>query len=147
MPVRHQARARRWRVALLAVLLWPAALLSPAPAATVKAASQEIIGIRTRSGTVIQTRVLRPAGPGPFPLAIVSHGSPPDAAQRPGSDLCLCVELAARAWVPGRAAIAARLRRDRRSVAGELRIVQHPRLLPSRPDHGGGHSNGGGLPP
>jgi dienelactone hydrolase len=54
-----------------------------APAATVKAASQEIIGIRTRSGTVIQTRVLRPAGPGPFPLAIVSHGSPPDAAQRP----------------------------------------------------------------
>src|SRR5262245_30381467 len=31
----------------------------------------------------LQTRVLRPAGPGPFPLAIVSHGSPPDAAQRP----------------------------------------------------------------
>jgi len=32
---------------------------------------------------VIQTRVLQPAGPGPFPLAIVSHGSPPDASQRP----------------------------------------------------------------
>jgi dienelactone hydrolase len=83
MPDRHQ---RRWCVALLAVLLWIAALPSPAPAApaaTVKAASQEIVGIRTRSGAVMQTRVLRPAGPGPFPLAIVSHGSPPDAAQRP----------------------------------------------------------------
>src|SRR5215831_1021121 len=39
MSVRHQARARCWRVALLAVLLWPAALPSlalAAPAATVK---------------------------------------------------------------------------------------------------------------
>jgi dienelactone hydrolase len=83
---RHQARARRRRIALLAILLWLAALPPPAPAApaaTVKAASQEIIGIRTRSGTVMQTRVLRPAGPGPFPLAVVSHGSPPDASQRP----------------------------------------------------------------
>jgi dienelactone hydrolase len=86
MPVRHQARARCWRVVLLAVLLWPAALPSPAlaaPAAIVKAASQEIVGIRTHSGAVIQTRVLRPAGPGPFPLAVVSHGSPPDPSQRP----------------------------------------------------------------
>src|SRR5262249_59684777 len=54
-----------------------------ARASTVKAATQEIIGIRTRSGAVMQTRALRPAGPGPFPLAIVSHGSPADAAQRP----------------------------------------------------------------
>src|SRR5262245_36036997 len=86
MPDRLQAGARCWRVALLAILLWLAALSSPAPAApaaTVKAASQEIIGIRTRSGAVLQTRVLRSAGPGPFPLAIVSHGSPPDASQRP----------------------------------------------------------------
>jgi hypothetical protein len=28
---------------------------------------------------MLQTRVLRPAGRAPFPLAIVSHGSPPDA--------------------------------------------------------------------
>jgi dienelactone hydrolase len=85
MPVRHQARDRRWRVALLAVLLWPAALpsLTPAAPATVEAASQEIIGIRTPSGAVLQTRVLRPTGAGPFPLAIVSHGSPPDPSQRP----------------------------------------------------------------
>src|SRR5262245_14225001 len=86
MPDRHQARARRQRVALLAVLLLLATIPSPAlpaPAATVKAASQETIGIRTRSGAVMQTRMLRPAGPGPCPLAIVSHGSPPDAAQRP----------------------------------------------------------------
>lgn len=86
MPDRHQARAHRWRVAPLAVLLCLAALPAPvpaAPAATVKAASQEIVGIRTRSGAVLQTRVLRPTGPGPFPLAVVSHGSPPDPAQRP----------------------------------------------------------------
>jgi len=86
MPDCFQAKAHRRRGALLAVLLWLATIPWPAlgaPAATVKAASQEIIGIRTRSGAVMQTRVLRPAGPGPFPLAIVSHGSPADAAQRP----------------------------------------------------------------
>src|SRR5262245_39505511 len=90
MPDRLQAGARCWRVALLAVLLWLAALPSPAPAApatAVKAASQETIGIRTRSGAVLQARVLRPAGPGPFPLAIVSHGSPPDASQRPAMQI------------------------------------------------------------
>jgi dienelactone hydrolase len=85
MPVRFQARAHRRRVALVTVLLWIATVPSPARAApaTVEAASQEIIGIRTRSGAVLQTRVLRPAGAGPFPLAVVSHGSPPDASQRP----------------------------------------------------------------
>jgi dienelactone hydrolase len=85
MPDRFQARAPRRRVALLAILLWLAIVPSPAPAApaTVEAASQEVVGIRTRSGAVVQTRVLRPAGPGPFPLAVVSHGSPPDPAQRP----------------------------------------------------------------
>lgn len=85
MPDRFQARAARRRVALVSVLLWLATVPSPAPAApaTVGAASQEIIGIRTRSGAVLQTRVLRPAGPGPFPLAVISHGSPPDPAQRP----------------------------------------------------------------
>jgi dienelactone hydrolase len=86
MPDRFQARARRRRIALLAFLLWLATIPSPvpaAPAATVETASQEIVGIRTRSGAVMQTRVLRPVGPGPFPLAVVSHGSPADAAQRP----------------------------------------------------------------
>src|SRR5262245_13635985 len=85
MPDRFEARAPRQRVALVVVLLWLATVPSPALAApaTVEAASQEIIGIRTRSGAVLQTRVLRPAGPGPFPLAVVSHGSPPDPAQRP----------------------------------------------------------------
>src|SRR5262245_1378505 len=85
MPDRFEARAPRQRVALVVVLLWLATVPSPALAApaTVEAASQEIVGIRTRSGAVLQTRVLRPAGPGPFPLAVVSHGSPPDPAQRP----------------------------------------------------------------
>src|SRR6478609_3160165 len=58
-----------------------------APAVTVEAAAQEIVGLATSSGSTLQTRVLRPPGSGPFPLAIVSHGSPADAAQRPSMEI------------------------------------------------------------
>ena len=69
---------------LLSIMLLPA---NAAPAATVEAAAQEIVGLATSSGSTLQTRVLRPPGPGPFPLAIVSHGSPADAAQRPSMEI------------------------------------------------------------
>jgi dienelactone hydrolase len=72
------------RSVLLAVLLLLAAIRADAaPAANVEAAGQEIVGIASAEGATLRTRVLRPPGQGPFPLAVVSHGSPPDASQRP----------------------------------------------------------------
>jgi dienelactone hydrolase len=72
------------RGVLLAVLLLLAAIRADAaPAANVEAAAQEIVGIASAEGATLRTRVLQPSGQGPFPLAVVSHGSPPDASQRP----------------------------------------------------------------
>ena len=68
----------------LSIIALPA---NAAPAATVEAVAQEIVGLATSSGSTLQTRVLRPPGSGPFPLAIVSHGSPADAAQRPNMEI------------------------------------------------------------
>ena len=48
---------------------------------------EEIIAIPAAGGIKLQTRVRRPAGNGPHALAIVNHGSPPDAAQRPTMDI------------------------------------------------------------
>jgi dienelactone hydrolase len=36
-----------------------------------------------QSGRMLRVNVLRPRGDGPFPLAIVNHGSPPSAKERP----------------------------------------------------------------
>ena len=88
--MRQIRRTKRpgWRIAVLAALLllptthWPAGAAPAAPAA-----DQELIGIPAATGATLRTRVLRPAGPGPFPLAIVSHGSPPDASQRPEMEI------------------------------------------------------------
>ena len=52
------------------------------PAVTVETAAQEIVEVATVSGPELRVRVFRPAGKGPFPLAIVNHGSPVDASQR-----------------------------------------------------------------
>lgn len=46
-------------------------------------ATEEVIDVPTDHGIALKTRVLRPAGDGPFPLAIVSHGSPASAKGRP----------------------------------------------------------------
>jgi hypothetical protein len=46
-------------------------------------ADREVVGIASVGGAVLRTRVLRPQGQGPFPVAIISHGSPADPAQRP----------------------------------------------------------------
>jgi dienelactone hydrolase len=46
-------------------------------------AYREVVGIASVGGAVLRTRVLRPQGQGPFPVAIISHGSPADPTQRP----------------------------------------------------------------
>jgi dienelactone hydrolase len=76
------ARSRRGVVALalLATIPLPA---PAAPAVTVETAAQEIVGIASKTGVTLRVRVFRPPGAGPFPLALVSHGSPPDPSQRP----------------------------------------------------------------
>src|SRR5262249_43128576 len=51
------------------------------------APSEEIIAIPSVGGAKLQTRVRRPQGNGPYPLAVVNHGSPPDASQRPGMEI------------------------------------------------------------
>src|SRR5262249_56612989 len=53
------------------------------PEITVEAAAQDVVGISAGARATLRTRVLRPPGVGPFPLAVVSHGSPPKAADRP----------------------------------------------------------------
>jgi hypothetical protein len=54
-----------------------------APEPQLEAAYREVVGIASVGGAVLRTRVLRPQGQGPFPVAIISHGSPADPAQRP----------------------------------------------------------------
>jgi len=65
---------------LLAAIAWRAAA---APAVTVENAATEVVGIATRSGATLMTRMFQPPGQGPFPLAVISHGSPASASQRP----------------------------------------------------------------
>ena len=90
MPACRQASVRLLRVAVLVLLPLGSTLPLPAtaaPAVTVETAAQEIVGLATRTGSMLQTRVLRPPGREPFPLAIVSHGSPPDGSQRPSMEI------------------------------------------------------------
>ena len=91
MPACRQASVRLLRVGVLLVLLPLGSTLplpaTAAPAVTVETAAQEIVGLATRTGPRLQTRVLRPPGREPFPLAIVSHGSPPDGSQRPNMEI------------------------------------------------------------
>jgi dipeptidyl aminopeptidase/acylaminoacyl peptidase len=51
------------------------------------APSEEIIAIPSVDGINLQTRVRRPRGDGPYPLAIINHGSPPNASQRPAMEV------------------------------------------------------------
>jgi len=46
-------------------------------------AREELIVVESRSGVELQTRVYRPRRGGPFPLAVVSHGSPQRSSRRP----------------------------------------------------------------
>ena len=89
----RQGKTRCWRIAVFAVLLLLPTALTPAGAAPAAVASaapgtvQEIVGIPAATGATLRTRVLRPAGSGPFPLAIISHGSPPNPSQRPAMEV------------------------------------------------------------
>jgi dienelactone hydrolase len=85
---RDSAGARRFAPLAVLVLLATVALrAAAAPAVTVDKAAGEIIAIATTSGATLKTRVLRPPGQGPFPLAVISHGSPASASQRPTMDV------------------------------------------------------------
>jgi dienelactone hydrolase len=53
------------------------------PAVTVETAEQEIAAVVSAGGAILRVRVFRPPGDGPFPLAIVNHGSPASASDRP----------------------------------------------------------------
>ena len=84
----REGKTRRWRIVVLAVVL----LLSTVPnlagaAPAVPGTVQEIVGIPAAAGATLRTRLLRPTGAGPFPLAIVSHGSPASASQRPDMEI------------------------------------------------------------
>jgi dienelactone hydrolase len=93
-------KARRWRIAILAALLllptvpWP---VGAAPAATVETAAEDVVGIAVATGTTLRTRVFRPPTPGPFPLAIISHGSPPNPSQR--TDMEVPTFASASSWL------------------------------------------------
>jgi dienelactone hydrolase len=90
MPSIRWGKTRHWQVAVLAVLLLlPTRPTGAAPAAVAGAPGtvQEIVGIPVATGVTLRTRVLRPPGGGPFPLAIISHGSPAGAAQRPDMEI------------------------------------------------------------
>jgi dienelactone hydrolase len=84
MPgIRHATSCSRQGALLAALFLLTTIRAAAEPAATVEAAAQEIVGIAAAEGATLRTRIFRPAGQGPFPLAVVSHGSPPDASRRP----------------------------------------------------------------
>jgi dienelactone hydrolase len=84
MPgIRHETICFRRSALLAALFLLTTIRAAAEPAATVEAAAQEIVGIAAAEGATLRTRIFRPAGQGPFPLAVVSHGSPPDASRRP----------------------------------------------------------------
>src|SRR5262245_27956077 len=86
MPGIRLRKTRRWGIAAFALLLLLPTVRWPVGAAPAKPV-EEIVGIPATGGSALRTRVLRPSGPGPFPLAIISHGSPPDASHRPRMEL------------------------------------------------------------
>jgi len=84
------ARTQLRRGAFLAALVLVPAVPCSAraePGTTVESAAQDIIGIPAAGGATLRTRVLRPPGTGSFPLAVVSHGSPLKAADRPTMEI------------------------------------------------------------
>lgn len=76
MRRRERLRSAGW----LAALAW----LAAAAASAQEAGPQPIDLTANVAGQPIAVRFYRPSGPGPFPLMVLSHGSPPDPAKRSG---------------------------------------------------------------
>jgi dienelactone hydrolase len=80
-----KGRSRRPFAAVLAAL-WPLVFLGSAAAAAPR--TEEILHIpEPRSGAVMQARLFKPPGAGPFRLALVNHGSTESAAARAEHEL------------------------------------------------------------
>ena len=121
----------------------------PRRRSTVETAAQEIVGLATRPAPCCRRGCC-----GRRAVAVPARHRQPwlaprclPAPEHGDTDVSRGIKLAASARIHGRAAAAPRLWADRRSVAGKLRIVQQPRLLSRRDDHGPGHPNGDRLFP
>ena len=153
MPACRQASVRLLRVAVLVLLPLGSTLPLPAtaaPAVTVETAAQEIVGLATRTGPMLADQGAAAARPGAVPARHRQPWLAPrrfPASEHGDTDVFRGIELAPPARIHGRAAAASRLWADRRSLAGKLRIVQQPRLLSGRDDHGPGHPNSDRLFP
>ncbi|HEX9182191.1 MAG TPA: CocE/NonD family hydrolase [Burkholderiales bacterium] len=77
----------RSAIALCVVLLAGCAT-APGPGATRTDApyNEEVVRIPGPDGRTLVATWYKPAGAGPFPLIVLSHGSPPDPAARPAMD-------------------------------------------------------------
>jgi dienelactone hydrolase len=85
--LRRNAGVRAIASLAVVLLLALAALRAPAAPAVAVDTTGEIVGIATAGGATLKTRVVRPQGQGPFPLAVISHGSPASAAGRPSMEV------------------------------------------------------------
>jgi len=74
-----------WAGAVVALLLFD--LVASDARGQSAAAAEEIIAIASVGGVQLQTRVRRPQGAGPHPLAIINHGSPASGSERPTMEI------------------------------------------------------------
>ena len=99
------------RIALLFGLTLSAV---PARAQTVEDLRISVPG----TGQSLAGRLCRPAGQGPATLVVIAHGSPPDAASRPGMALHDCGDEAAQWFLTRGYAVAFALRRGYGATGG-----------------------------
>jgi dienelactone hydrolase len=79
--------AKRSALALCAMLLAGCATApGPGGARTAASLNEEVAHVPGPDGRSLVATWYKPAGAGPFPLIVLSHGSPPDPAARPGMD-------------------------------------------------------------
>ena len=113
-------------------------------------AAQEIIALRDPDRPHAPDQGAAAARPGAVPARHRQPWLAPrrfPASEHGDTDVFRGIKLAPPARIHGRVAAASRLWADRRSLAGKLRIVQQPRLLSGRDDHGPGHPNSDRLFP
>ena len=87
---------------LAALLLLGACAVSPTATDTAAAVGEELSGIAVPgTDATITARLCRPAQPGPVRLVVINHGSPANAAERPGMRPASCTTEAVR-WFTDR---------------------------------------------